>query len=167
MDDEEDGYTWTAPTECVWQAPGFLNISYVLAKDDDFRRNEKIRRLFTCVLEIKDGNWRYYLDQLDQDKSCNLEDYDVSRPSSIYSVLGRDVTDSDEWEQIRYVAPSSRYDCTVDNQSLVKYFTTKALSLCYLRRNGTRNASASGVRALISLESSLLQRSIPTCKISL
>ena len=112
-DYEEDGYTWTAPTYCVWKAHDFLNIRYVLAVHDDFRSNKKLRRLFTSVLEIENVDWPLYLQQLAEDKNCELEDYDVSRPSSICRVLGRDVTDSDELEQIRYVAPSTTYDYTV------------------------------------------------------
>jgi len=112
-DDEGDGYTWTAPTRCVWKAPDFLDYCYVLAADVDFRSNKKIRRLFTDVLEIGNVDWSHYLAQLRQDKDCDLEDYDLSRPSNIYREVGRDVTESSEWEKIRYVAPLTRYDYTI------------------------------------------------------
>ena len=100
-DNEEDVYDWTAPTTCVWKAPDFLDVCYVLAAEDDFGSNENLRRLFTSVLEIKDADWRLYLDQLAADKICELEKYDVSRPSSIYRALGGDITNSNEWKEIR------------------------------------------------------------------
>ena len=112
MDDANNRYAWTAPNSCVWNAPDFLDVRYVLAADDDFGNSKILKRLFTSVLEIGDADWSLYLDQLAEDTNCKLEEYDVSRPSSIYRALWRDVTDSDEWDEIRYAAHSTRYDCT-------------------------------------------------------
>lgn len=87
---------WTEPKKCVWRAPEFLTGWHSLSNLEGFRGNEKLRRLFNGILNIKDADWTYYLAQIQACKDKGLSCNDIQ---DIYRRLYLEV-EGEDWKYV-------------------------------------------------------------------
>ena len=89
---------WHAPEACLWQAPSFLTIKPVLASCAEYSRNSNVETLFRHILQVRNADWRDYVDEL-QNLRKGL-DHDVSLVRQVYEHLENEVP-NDEWNDLR------------------------------------------------------------------
>ncbi len=82
---------------CVWNAPQFLTKWHSLSNLEGFRGNDKLRHLFTVILNVKDADWTHYLVQLTAHKEKGLAPNGIHE---MYHCMNSEVKE-DDWRSVR------------------------------------------------------------------
>jgi len=60
--------TWAKPSQCVWEAPDFIDVRCPLATREGYRDDEKMKRLFNSLLNIGSADWKLSIMQIGKNK---------------------------------------------------------------------------------------------------
>ena len=93
-----DPKKWTCPSQCVWKAPGFLNVHCPLAGLEIYCANKKIKNLFHEVLGVEDACWSHYITQLEAESERNDHLGDMAE---IYRHIYQDDSPDKDWGSVR------------------------------------------------------------------
>ena len=84
----------------MWEAPNFIDIRYPLAFAEGYRDDEKLKRLFNSILNIKNTDWKLSMLQIGVNKQ-NQGPY--SNIANIYRHIENQGLTIDEWTNyVRY-----------------------------------------------------------------
>ncbi|KAL2038032.1 hypothetical protein N7G274_009252 [Stereocaulon virgatum] len=89
---------WTGPEECVWEAPGFLDLWHPLANTALYHGNSGLKRLFHGILQIANAGWPQYIAQIMKEKKIFRFSADLS---SMYLCIAKDQPNEKDWQYIR------------------------------------------------------------------
>lgn len=59
---------WAKPSQCVWEAPAFIDVRYPLATTEGYQ-SKKLKHLFNGILDIRDADWELSVVQIGVNKN--------------------------------------------------------------------------------------------------
>ena len=80
---------WGSSQDCLWRAPGFIDLWYPLTTSKLYGGNKRFERLFQTILGVEDATWTHCVDQLREEKQRAEHHTDVS---DIYRYI---------WDEVR------------------------------------------------------------------